>query len=78
MSEWVSATCGGERCSFVGCDFDAYAKVGEEIPFDDPNPKRHNLTAYVCRDHFIAIMGSYGVASRQRWIARKEPPHDPA
>jgi len=32
-------------------------KVGEEIPHDDPNPHRHNLTAYVCCLHFQQIMG---------------------
>jgi hypothetical protein len=50
MSEtFVSATCGGEKCSICGAP--AAAKVGEEIAFDDPMPHRHNLTAYICADH---------------------------
>jgi hypothetical protein len=34
----------------------AFHKVGEEIFDDDPNPVRHNLTQYVCCDHFQMIM----------------------
>lgn len=49
-----SATCEGERCF---CGAAAEYKVGEEIPFDDPIPNRHNLTAYVCGLHFREIMG---------------------
>jgi hypothetical protein len=30
-------------------------KVGEEILSDDPNPFRHNMTAYVCSEHFMMI-----------------------
>lgn len=55
---FVSATCEGERCSICGAP--AAAKVGEEIPFDHPHPYRHNLTAYVCADHFRAIMDRGG------------------
>ncbi len=32
-------------------------KLEEEIPFDDPFPIRHNLTAYVCCKHFREILG---------------------
>jgi hypothetical protein len=28
----------------------AVVKVGEEIAHDDPNPHRHNATAYLCRE----------------------------
>lgn len=52
---FVSASCGGEVCSI--CRDPATHKVGEEIFADDPLPIRHNLTAYVCCDHFGDIMG---------------------
>lgn len=51
---FVSAACRGEHCT--QCDRAATHKVGEEILHDDPNPIRHNLTAYVCCDHFYAVM----------------------
>lgn len=56
-TRFVSATCKGEKCSINGCRLDATNKVGEEIPYDDPNPNRHNFTAYVCRKHFKMIFG---------------------
>lgn len=46
---WKSKYCQGEKCR---CGSDAVAKVGEEIFDDDPNPIRHNLTAYICQAHF--------------------------
>jgi hypothetical protein len=52
---WVSETCRGEVCSM--CGQPATHKVGEEIPHDDPLPTRHNLTAYVCCQEFMRIMG---------------------
>ena len=56
---FVSATCQGERCR---CGAPAVKKVGEEIAFDDPNPQRHNLTAYVCAHHYAELMGPLGAA----------------
>lgn len=62
MPHFVSAACGGEFCDMcVELDQDAHHathKVGEEIPHDDPNPVRHNLTTYVCCQHFRLIMGN--------------------
>ena len=55
MVHFVSASCRGEKCSI--CKSPATHKVGEEIMSDDPNPIRHNLTAYVCCEHFRLIMG---------------------
>ncbi len=52
---FVSLSCIGVRCSM--CGQPAAHKVGEEMMSDDPNPIRHNLTAYVCCTHFSAIMG---------------------
>lgn len=52
---FVSATCKGERCNVCGAP--AEAKIGEEIAHDDPMPYRHNLTAYVCREHFDMVLG---------------------
>jgi hypothetical protein len=66
--KWKSATCDGELCSYEGCSKAAFAKVGEEIPFDDPAPARHNLTAYICEEHFTLLMGPSGVHFRNRWI----------
>lgn len=52
---FISGSCKGEICSV--CGKDATNKLGEEIPSDDPNKMRHNLTAYVCREHFTMIVG---------------------
>ena len=52
---FVSATCHGEYC--LVCGRDASHKIGEEIPPDDPDPHRHNLTAYLCCDHFGLVLG---------------------
>lgn len=52
-----SVTCVGERCF---CGKPAAKKVGEEIPIDDPQPYRHNLTAYVCAEHYAQLMGPLG------------------
>jgi hypothetical protein len=49
----ISKACKGEICRI--CKAEATHKVGEEILFDDPNKIRHNLTAYVCCDHFKMI-----------------------
>jgi hypothetical protein len=58
---YVSKSCAGERCGPClrnnGERVPATHKVGEEIPFDDPLPMRHNLTQYVCCMHFTRIMG---------------------
>ncbi len=51
---FVSFTCDGELCH---CGAPAVRKVGEEIPVDDPHPARHNLTSYVCAEHYIELMG---------------------
>lgn len=56
--DFVSASCGGERCSLCGSD--AAAKIEETIFHDDPQPIRHPLTAYVCADHFKKIMDRSG------------------
>jgi hypothetical protein len=53
----ASLTCVGERC---WCGQPAAKKVGEEIAFDDPMPNRHNLTAYVCAEHYAQLMGPLG------------------
>lgn len=57
---FVSASCDGERCH---CGAPAVRKVGEEISYDDPNPRRHNLTTYVCARHFAEMMGPAGAQS---------------
>ena len=55
MTHFVSASCNGEKCNI--CGEVATHKVGEEIPHDDPDPNRHNLTAYVCCACFVMIVG---------------------
>jgi hypothetical protein len=54
-NHFVSVTCHGERC--LVCGQAASHKIGEEIPPDDPGPSRHNLTAYLCCEHFGLVMG---------------------
>jgi hypothetical protein len=53
QKDFVSLSCGGETCSL--CGKPATKKVGEEILSDDPHPARHNMTAYVCAEHFQMI-----------------------
>jgi len=59
---FVSGSCLGEICSIclkhLGIRVSATCKVGEEVAFDDPNPHRHNLTAYLCSKHFDEIFSS--------------------
>lgn len=56
---FVSTTCEGEQC---WCGKPAARKVGEEIPFNDPNKMRHNLTSYICAFHFAQLMGPVGAS----------------
>lgn len=51
---FISMCCEGERCF---CGLPAEHKVGETIFMDDPMPNRHELTAYLCHEHFRQIMG---------------------
>lgn len=55
MTHFVSAACAGECCAL--CGEPATHKVGEELLPDDPQPARHNLTAYVCCAHFRMLFG---------------------
>lgn len=57
MSHFVSKSCIGEVCRI--CGEDATHKVGEEIMQDvvAAGQMLHNLTAYVCCDCFLMIMG---------------------
>jgi hypothetical protein len=50
-----SGCCIGEKCS--ACGNPATHKVGEEQFPDDMRTWAHNLTAYVCCEHFKQIMG---------------------
>ena len=59
---FTSKSCQGEKCMMCGSP--AAAKVSEVIPFDDPAPYRHKLTAYVCQPHFEQIMGG---PARRDW-----------
>lgn len=54
---FISGSCKGVTCHVNGCNNDATNKLGEEIQSDDPYPYRHNLTAYVCKQHFKMIVG---------------------
>lgn len=68
--EYVPASCGGEKCSL--CGKPAHRKVGEEIFDDDPQPIRHNLTAYVCYKHFTRIMDRGGYTRTEAPATRSE------
>lgn len=73
VGHFLSETCVGEVCGMCWRESGdpsqlptpATHKIGEEIPYDDPNQMRHNLTQYVCCAHFAAIMGRSGY-----WCAR--------
>lgn len=70
---WKSACCEGERCF---CGAPAERKVGETLFDDDPTAwrelfgkrvvARHELTAYVCFDHFVQMMGPASVRLDER------------
>ena len=55
--------CTGEKCRICGGPPFQFAtrKVAEVILSDDPMPLRHELTAYVCEEHFAMIFGPGGV-----------------
>lgn len=53
MSDFVSASCQGERCR---CGAPATHKLAEIIFDDDPHPIRHELVAYVCDEHFNEVV----------------------
>lgn len=58
---FISASCGGEACGpclRAGVQRLASHKLGEEPGHDDPSI-RHNLTQYVCCEHFCFIVGKH-------------------
>lgn len=54
-AHFVSGCCESEVCTV--CGKPATHKVGEEKFPDDKRSWAHNLTAYVCCEHFKQIMG---------------------
>ncbi|RYF10534.1 MAG: hypothetical protein EOO77_21325 [Oxalobacteraceae bacterium] len=54
-ADFKSKCCEGEVCRICGTA--AARKVEETIFDDDPMKIRHPYTAYVCLEHFNAIMG---------------------
>jgi len=64
MAAKVPMTCTGVKCMIVGCRELASHKIGEENIWDRTEEKKeheqfeqsHNLTTYVCDDHFRKIM----------------------
>jgi hypothetical protein len=69
MSDYIPASARGETCGMCHREgkegVPAAAKVEETIFDDDPSGgNRHALTQYVCRTHFAAIMGPFGMAFR--------------
>lgn len=70
---FISATCEGERCF---CGQPAVRKVGEEMAYDEPNVVRHNLTSYVCAEHYTIIMGPAGARQLGLYAERKFAVHD--
>ena len=55
-NDFVSDCCTGEKCNV--CGKSATNKLSEVIFNDDPHPFRHELTAYVCKEHFRLIVGN--------------------
>ncbi|RYD83543.1 MAG: hypothetical protein EOP84_07735 [Verrucomicrobiaceae bacterium] len=53
--DFTPGSAEGELCRICGAP--AQRKVEEVIFPDDPMRNRHNYTAYVCLEHFNAIMG---------------------
>jgi len=47
----------GEKCSV--CGQPASHKIGEEFAVGDPRAMGHNLTSYVCEDHFNMVICPY-------------------
>lgn len=55
---------------------EATHKIGEEIMWDDPQPDRHNYTAYVCCHHFRMVMGRYVRCDQQPVQPHEQPASD--
>jgi hypothetical protein len=55
---YVGSSCIGEICLVNNCGKDATHKIGEEILDGDPHPRRHNLTNYVCCEHYQMVLGN--------------------
>lgn len=53
--KFISKHCKGELCTV--CKRPATNKLAEVVFSDDPYPIRHELTAYVCSEHFYMIVG---------------------
>ena len=53
-NHYVAPQCLGEKCR---CGKPATHKVEEVIFDNDPEPLRHELTVYVCCEHFAWLMG---------------------
>ena len=71
LNHFVSGSCHGELC--VMCRLPATHKVGEEIPPDDSDQNRHNLTAYVCCGCFRRLVGPAAPCKNFLTIPRKKP-----
>lgn len=72
IPHFVSGSCKGEKCRI--CGIPATHKVGEEIQHDDPNPERHNLTAYLCCTHYRLVVGPAApCASPEPLVAMRHP-----
>jgi hypothetical protein len=85
MTHFVSLTCQGETCHFadavgIRCGQPATHKVGEEVGSDAPPllRKQHNLTAYLCCDHFRLIMGAAVSCPVVEEVQPGDPPVPPA
>lgn len=73
MSEvFISDTCAGETC---WCGQPAVRKVGEEFAPDEPNPIRHNLTRYICAEHYAQLMGPAGARQVGLYAERRFEVH---
>jgi hypothetical protein len=60
VEHFVGQSCGGELCGVcfrAGKKTPAAHKLGEEIPDDYPSQATHNLTQYVCCEHFKQVVG---------------------
>lgn len=65
----ISPSCGGEKC--MVCSEPATHKIGEEHLHGVPR-RMHNLTAYVCCEHFGMVMGPFA----RSHCGVSEPPAD--
>lgn len=70
--EKIPLTCVGQKCMYANCENQAKHKIGELNIWDEKSQKEeyinfneiHELTTYLCDEHFYDIMKRYDKANK--------------